>query len=215
MCRWCAASGGAGGASHELARRSARDSRARAGSDRAGPPRSGGRPERRRQGHADRARAGDVPRRSSVVFPRRVVTRPASAAEDNDSFRMQAFDAASPTAPLRCGGRRTASIRRSRDRSTRHPRRTHRGLQCVAHHRRPARARYAHVTAVLITAPPEVLAARLARAAARATARSRSASVAPSMTRWFRMSSSTPSARSKPMRDACSMWCSGAPWSRS
>ena len=47
----------------------------------------------------------------------------------------------------------------------------------------------------------------------RATARSSSASAAKSMMRLFRMSSSTPSGRSRPMRGACSTWCSGTSWS--
>ena len=45
-----------------------------------------GRAERRRQGHAHRRRPRRLADDPSVVFPRRVVTRAASAAEDHDTM---------------------------------------------------------------------------------------------------------------------------------
>ena len=105
----------------------------------------------------------------TVVFPRRIVTRAPSAAEDHDSVSDAAFDAArgqgafafwweahglkyalpaAIDADIR--GRRTVVCNVSR--------------ALVQY----LRERYAHVTVVLLTAPREVLAARLA-------ARSRSA----------------------------------------
>jgi ribose 1,5-bisphosphokinase len=99
----------------------------------------------------------------AIVFPRRVVTRPASEAEDHDSLTPEAFDAALargafalwwPAHGLKYG------IPRAVDDDIRA------GHTVICNVSRAivaeARARYAHVETVLITAPPGVLAARLA-----------------------------------------------------
>ncbi len=76
-----------------------------------------------------------------VVFPRRVVTRAASAAEDHDSLDDAAFERARGDGALRSGGRRTPDVWNSAQRRERHPRRTHRRVQCLARYRgRRARA---------------------------------------------------------------------------
>ncbi|ABD86841.1 phosphonate metabolism protein/1,5-bisphosphokinase (PRPP-forming) PhnN [Rhodopseudomonas palustris] len=98
-----------------------------------------------------------------VLFPRRVVTRAASAYEDNDALTREAFDGALARGAfalnwdahgLRYG--LPASI----DEAIRA------GRSVVINVSRAVlptiRKTYAHVTVVLITAPPEVLAARLA-----------------------------------------------------
>lgn len=98
-----------------------------------------------------------------VVFPRRVVTRPSSAAEDHDTVTQQAFDRqvtdgafalwwdahgnrygipSSIDDALRCGRTVVCNVSRTVTQQ--------------------ARRRYANVVVVLVTAPPEVLAARLA-----------------------------------------------------
>jgi ribose 1,5-bisphosphokinase len=107
-----------------------------------------------------RAQCADDPR---IVFPRRIVTRPPSAAEDHDSVTPLEFDAASGEgvyafwweahglkyalsaaidAELRGGKIVVCNVSRA----------VVSGL----------RGRYAHVTVVLVTAPKEVLLARLA-----------------------------------------------------
>lgn len=99
----------------------------------------------------------------AIVFPRRIVTRPATADEDHISVSQSGFDEAlrseafalwwqahglkyalpiSIDADIRCG--RTVVCNASR------------GIA------EEARVRYAHVTCVLITARPDLLAARLA-----------------------------------------------------
>lgn len=101
--------------------------------------------------------------RTDVVFPRRVVTRDASAAEDHDSLDAAGFDRALadgafafwwPAHNLRYG------IPRAIDDDIRAGRtvvcNVSRGI--VA----DLRLRYAHVVAVRITAPADILAARLA-----------------------------------------------------
>jgi ribose 1,5-bisphosphokinase len=98
-----------------------------------------------------------------IVFPRRVVTRPASAFEDHDSASDEAFSRAAAAGAfaltwaahgLRYGV--PASI--DSDISA--------GRTVVCNVSRtivtPARARYARVTVALVTAPADVLAARLA-----------------------------------------------------
>lgn len=109
--------------------------------------------------HGVRARcAGDL----NVVFPRRAVTRPAGAAEDNDCLTIEAFDRAAAQgsfalwwaahghkygipitidADLRAGRAVICNVSRT----------------VVAE----ARRRYRDVAVVLVTAPPGVLAARL------------------------------------------------------
>lgn len=99
----------------------------------------------------------------TVVFPRRVVTRPVSDTEDHDSLTPEAFDAALadgafalwwPAHGLKYG------IPRSVDDDIR----AGRTVICNVSRAIVAdvRARYAIVETVLITAPPEILAARLA-----------------------------------------------------
>lgn len=100
----------------------------------------------------------------AVAFPRRVVTRPVSEAEDHDSLTAEAFDAALaegafvlwwPAHGLKYG------IPRAVDDDIRA------GRTVVCNLSRAivadVRTRYAHVEAVLITAPPDILAARLAQ----------------------------------------------------
>jgi ribose 1,5-bisphosphokinase len=98
-----------------------------------------------------------------IVFPRRIVTRPASAAEDHDSATPFEFDAAvgqgayafwweahglkyalsaAIDTELRAGNTVVCNVSRA----------------VVS----ALRARYAHVTVVMVTAPKEVLLARLA-----------------------------------------------------
>jgi ribose 1,5-bisphosphokinase len=100
----------------------------------------------------------------AVVFPRRVVTRPVSEAEDHDSLTPEAFDAALaenafalwwPAHGLKYG------IPRAVDNDIR----AGRAVVCNVSRAIVAdmRARYANVETVLITAPPDVLAARLSK----------------------------------------------------
>jgi ribose 1,5-bisphosphokinase len=107
-----------------------------------------------------RARCADDPR---IVFPRRIVTRPASNAEDHDSATPLEFDAAvaqrayafwweahglkyalpgAIDAELRIGNAVVCNVSRA-----------------VV---RRLRERYAHLTVVMVTAPKDVLLARLA-----------------------------------------------------
>lgn len=99
----------------------------------------------------------------AIVFPRRIVTRPASDAEDNDSLTPDAFDAAIGNGAfafwwqahgLKYGIPRTAEddIRASRTVVCN----VSRGVIDTV------RAHYANVATVEITAPADVLAARLA-----------------------------------------------------
>jgi len=110
------------------------------------------------------ARARAMCRDDQVVFPRRVITRPASAAEDNDTLSEQAFDAAL------AGGAFALSwsahgLKYGIPRSIESDIGADRTVVCNVSRTvvAAARARYAHMTAVLITAPPAVLAARLAQ----------------------------------------------------
>jgi ribose 1,5-bisphosphokinase len=110
------------------------------------------------------ARARAMCRDDQVVFPRRVITRPASAAEDNDTLSEQAFDAAL------AGGAFALSwnahgLKYGIPRSIESDIGAGRTVVCNVSRTvvAAARARYAHMTAVLITAPPAVLAARLAQ----------------------------------------------------
>jgi ribose 1,5-bisphosphokinase len=103
--------------------------------------------------------AGD----GSVIFPRRVVTRAATASEDHDTVSDDAFRQAAAAVGFAlwweahglCYG-----IPAAIDADI------HAGRTIVCNVSRtiaaPARERYAAVTAVLVTAPPDVLQARLA-----------------------------------------------------
>ncbi len=99
----------------------------------------------------------------AIVFPRRIVTRPASDAEDNDSLTPKAFDSAIGNGAfafwwqahgLKYGIPRTAEddIRASRTVVCN----VSRGVIGTV------RGRYAYVATVEITAPADVLATRLA-----------------------------------------------------
>ena len=108
------------------------------------------------------ARARLICRDDRVVFPRRVITRAASAAEDNDTLSDEAFDNALAGGAFALAWNAHGlkyGIPRSIDADIRQDRIVVCNVSrtVVA----DARARYAHVTAVLITAPPELLAARL------------------------------------------------------
>lgn len=99
----------------------------------------------------------------SVVFPRRVVTRPSSSAEDHDTMTDAEFDAAAAEGAfaLWWGAHGNQyGIPASTDADIRA------GRTVVCNVSRtivePARRKYAHVAGVLVTAPPDVLAARLA-----------------------------------------------------
>ncbi len=108
----------------------------------------------------------DMPR---IVFPRRIVTRPVSSFEDHDSATPDAFD------QLLAGGRLALwwaahGLKYGLPGSIDDDIRAGRCVACNGSRMVvPAlRHRYAHVVIVLITAPPDILAARLA-ARARAT----------------------------------------------
>jgi len=110
------------------------------------------------------ARARAMCRDDQVVFPRRVITRPASAAENNDTLTDEAFDAAL------AGGAFALSwnahgLKYGIPRSIESDIGAGRTVVCNVSRTvvAAARARYAHMTTVLITAPPAVLAARLAK----------------------------------------------------
>jgi ribose 1,5-bisphosphokinase len=97
-----------------------------------------------------------------IVFPRRIVTRQPSAAEDHDSIAPGAFDAAMRQGAFafcwEAHGLKYAlpvAIDAELARGNRVVCNVSRGIVGAL------RARYAHVTAVLVTAPKEVLAARL------------------------------------------------------
>jgi ribose 1,5-bisphosphokinase len=110
-------------------------------------------------GMARKACAGDA----NVVFSRRVVTRQASVAEDNEHLQPEAFALAQTRGDFavhweahgHCYG-----LRRALDDDIRADR------TVVANISRTVvealRRRYANVTVVLVTAPPDVLAQRLA-----------------------------------------------------
>jgi ribose 1,5-bisphosphokinase len=101
---------------------------------------------------------------ANIVFPRRMVTRPASSAEDHATVSAEAFEATAAD-----GG--FALWWRAHDLSYGVPRsidddiRAGRTIVCNVSRTiiAPARARYARVAAVLITAPADLLAARLAQ----------------------------------------------------
>ncbi len=99
----------------------------------------------------------------SIVFPRRVVTRPASAAEDHDSLEDAAFDHAAKNGDFAFWWQAHAlkyGIPRTVDDDVRA------GHTVVCNVSRSiigaVRVRYARVEAILVTAPTEILAARLA-----------------------------------------------------
>jgi ribose 1,5-bisphosphokinase len=101
---------------------------------------------------------------ASIVFPRRMVTRPASSAEDHATVSAEAFEATAAAGGFALWWRAhelSYGVPRSIDGDIRA------GRTIVCNVSRtiiaPARARYARVAAVLITAPADLLAARLAQ----------------------------------------------------
>jgi ribose 1,5-bisphosphokinase len=108
---------------------------------------------------AHAACAGDP----TVVFPRRVVTRPSSAAEDHDTVTGAVFDqgiAAGAFALWWDAHGNRYGIRSRIDDDIR----AGRTVVCNVSRTVTGQARhcYAHVIVVLVTAPPEILAARVA-----------------------------------------------------
>jgi len=100
----------------------------------------------------------------SVAFPRRVVTRPPSAAEDHDTLSEEAFDRALAEGVFALSWQAHGlkyGIPASADADIR----AGRTVVCNASRTviAAARERYAFVAVVLVTAPPEVLATRLAQ----------------------------------------------------
>ena len=105
-----------------------------------------------------------------VVFPRRVVTRPPCSAEDNDCMSVGQFDRAQAHGSFALwwaahGNKYGIPVSIDAD--------IRAGRTVVCNTSRTilveARRRYANVMAVLVTAPPDVLAARLAGAFVRGT----------------------------------------------
>lgn len=99
----------------------------------------------------------------SIVFPRRIVTREASAAEDHDSLDDDAFDrAASAGGFAVCW--QAHGLKYAIPGSAVDDIRAGRTVVCNVSRGVVAevRARYANVDVVLVTAPTEILAARLA-----------------------------------------------------
>jgi len=102
--------------------------------------------------------AGD----SAIVFPRRVVTRPVSEAEDHDSLTPDAFDSAVENGTFAIWWQ-AHGLKYGIPRSADDDIRAARTLVCNVSRTivAEARMRYACVETVLITAPAEILAARL------------------------------------------------------
>ena len=101
---------------------------------------------------------------ASIVFPRRMVTRPASSAEDHATVSAETFEATAAAGGFALWWRAhelSYGVPRSIDGDIRA------GRTIVCNVSRtiiaPARARYARVAAVLVTAPADMLAARLAQ----------------------------------------------------
>jgi ribose 1,5-bisphosphokinase len=100
---------------------------------------------------------------ATVVFPRRIVTRPASVFEDNECLSATTFEQAAADGAFAFWWRAHGhlyGIPLAIDRDI------GAGRTVVCNVSRtvvePVRTRYAHVTTVLVTAPREVIAARLA-----------------------------------------------------
>jgi ribose 1,5-bisphosphokinase len=101
-----------------------------------------------------------------IVFPRRVVTRPVSACEEHDTLSALEFDAAM-TAGAFALSWSAHGLRYGIPASIESELRAGRTVVCNASRTivDGARARYRHVKVVLVTAPPDVLEARLTRRA--------------------------------------------------
>lgn len=100
---------------------------------------------------------------STVVFPRRVVTRPASSAEAHDSLDEAAFDQAAKDGDFSFWWR-AHGLKYGIPRSVEDDIRAGRTVVCNISRTVVAdvRARFANVFVVMVTAPPDILAARLA-----------------------------------------------------
>jgi ribose 1,5-bisphosphokinase len=101
---------------------------------------------------------------ANIVFPRRMVTRPASSAEDHATVSAETFEATAAAGGFALWWRAhelSYGVPRSIDGDIRA------GRTIVCNVSRtiiaPARARYARVAAVLVTAPADLRAARLAQ----------------------------------------------------
>lgn len=98
----------------------------------------------------------------AIVFPRRVVTRPASTAEDHDSLNEAAFDGLVSNGAIAFWWQ-AHGLKYGIPRAADDDIRAGRTIVCNVSRGIVAelRARYARVDTVLITAPAEILAARL------------------------------------------------------
>jgi ribose 1,5-bisphosphokinase len=98
-----------------------------------------------------------------IVFPRRIVTRPASAAEDHDSVAPAQFDAAAGQGAYAFWWE-AHGLKYALPVAIDAELRAGRTVVCTVSRAvlRELRERYARVTAVLVTAPKDVLLARLA-----------------------------------------------------
>jgi ribose 1,5-bisphosphokinase len=100
---------------------------------------------------------------AGVVFPRRVITRPSSIAEDHDTLSDAGFDQAAASGAFALSW--TAhGLKYGVSRSIDDDMRAGRSVVCNVSRTviGQARDRYAGVTVALVTAPPDILMARLA-----------------------------------------------------
>lgn len=100
---------------------------------------------------------------SMVVFPRRVVTRPTSSAEEHDSLDEAAFDQAVKAGSFSFWWQ-AHGLKYGIQRSVEDDSRAGRTIVCNISRAIvvDVRARFANVLVVVVTAPPDILAARLA-----------------------------------------------------
>jgi ribose 1,5-bisphosphokinase len=110
------------------------------------------------------ARARSACRDHQVVFPRRIITRPSSPAEDHDTVSDDAFDRARADGAFAIWWQ-AHGLKYAIPLSVDSDIRADRTVVCNVSRTvvEDVRARYAHVIVVMVTAPPEVLAARLAQ----------------------------------------------------
>ena len=101
---------------------------------------------------------------SEVVFPRRIITRPSSAAEDHDTVSDAAFDRAVAEGAFAVWWQ-AHGLKYALPWSIESDIRADRTVVCNVSRTviETVRERYARVVVVMVTAPPEVLAARLAQ----------------------------------------------------
>jgi ribose 1,5-bisphosphokinase len=100
---------------------------------------------------------------AEIVFPRRVVTRPATESEEHDSLREEAFDCAVQNGVFAFWWQ-AHGLKYALPLTLDDDIRAGRTVLCNVSRAivEDLRGRYARVEAVLVTAPPEVLTARLA-----------------------------------------------------